>query len=150
MSAAWNRECPFEYVTVTLTPLEGMTMIGYFCRQDFNFIRQVVFDVSLFPTLRGLNLHLKENLSLQLSGETEQRNNKKKKDSFLSDSCPSQSLNRLIKIYIHSVPEDRPKMMTKKAFKGSITQELEICKKKIEKNWRKTHLMLAMNAMQGA
>ena len=45
MSAAWNRECPFEYVTVTLTPLEGMTMIGYFCRQDFHFIRQVVFVV---------------------------------------------------------------------------------------------------------
>ena len=39
--------------------------------------------------------------------------------------------------------------MTKKAFKGSITQELEICKEKIEKIWRKTHLMLAMNAMQG-
>ena len=91
MSAAWNRECPFEHVTVTLTPLEGMTMIGYFCRQDFHFIRQVVFCgyVSWFQTLRGRNLHLKENLNLQLSGETEQRNNINQKDSLLFDSCPS-------------------------------------------------------------
>ena len=30
MSAAWNRECPFEHVTVILTSLEEMMMIGYF------------------------------------------------------------------------------------------------------------------------
>ena len=68
MSAAWNTECPFEHVTVIVTSLEEMMMIGYFCSQDFNFIKHDVFvvmfhDLSLFPTLRWRNLHLKEKLS---------------------------------------------------------------------------------------